>query len=110
MQNSIPTEKESLLKIYFLAFVIYAISPICLVLFVLSMFAEVNFIYWAVFLYSMLPCAVIGGILSLIGWIISLKKKGQRNRSIGLIGTLIGGIGILAGAFGWLLLYVVLGD
>ncbi len=112
MQNSTFTERESLLKIYFVAFGIYAISPICLLLFIFNLFTatDTNMMYWVAFLYGTLPCALIGCILSIIGWIISVKRDKKLNKKVGLIATLIGGIGLFAGILGWGLLYVVLGS
>jgi hypothetical protein len=104
-------QKETRLKLYYFAFAFYAIAPICLLIFIVDMLTvkKTEMLFWALFLFSLLPSMLIGFVLSLIGWILSSKQKKKSNITIGMIATLLGGAGIIAGLLGWGLLYVVIG-
>lgn len=104
-------QKETRLKLYYFAFAFYAIAPICLLIFIVDIFTvkKTELFFWALFLFSLLPSMLIGFVLSLIGWILSSKRKKKSNVTIGMLATLSGGVGIIAGLLGWGLLYVVVG-
>lgn len=103
--------KASLLKIYYFVFGFYAISPVFLILFLLDIFTakESNMLFWVISLVSLLPCCLIGFVLSVIGLRISLKRKVRININVGIVATVLGAIGLSVGVLGWLLFYVVVG-
>ncbi|WP_280743644.1 MULTISPECIES: hypothetical protein [unclassified Parabacteroides] len=104
-------QEETRFKLYYVAFVFYAIAPICLLIFIVDMLTvgKTGVYFWALSLFSCFPSMLTGFILSLIGWTLSSKQKKKLNISTGKIATLLGGAGIFAGLLGWGLLYVVVG-
>jgi hypothetical protein len=79
-----------------------------LILFVIDMFT-IGFteaLFWALFLFSLLPCSVLGFIFINI----SLKSRATNLEKEGIIRMVSGTItvfGIIAGLIGWGLLYIV---
>ena len=65
-------------------------------------------VFWVIFLLSLMPCAVIGGVLSTVGLVKANKIKDRRNRVMGIVGMVLGFGGIVGGIVGIGLLYVVL--
>ena len=65
-------------------------------------------LFWVIFLLSLLPCALIGAVLSTVGLVRANKKKDRRNKIIGIVGMVLGFGGILGGLLTIGLLYVVL--
>lgn len=104
-------QKETRFKLYYIAFVFYAIAPICLLIFIVDMLTvgKTGLYFWVLFLVGLFPSMLIGFVLSLISWILSSKRKKKSNITMEMVATFLGGAGILAGLLGWGLLYVVVG-
>jgi len=102
--------KQKIYKIYFFALMVYLLPPISLVIFIVDQMTihKTDAIFFALFLLSLLPCALIGLVLFSIGLIKSFRNKEQFNKNIGIVGVGIGGIFLLGGIFGLALMYVVL--
>jgi len=99
-----------LFKLYYIAFGFYAFPFLCLLIFVIdfSNFHATQMVFWVIFLLSLMPCAVIGGVLSTVGLVKANKIKDRRNRVMGIVGMVLGFGGIVGGIVGIGLLYVVL--
>ena len=100
-----------LFKLYYIAFGFFAFPFLCLLIFVIdfSNFHATQMVFWVIFLVSLMPCAVIGGILSTVGVVQATKTRDRRNKIMGIIGMVLGFGEILGGILGIGLLYVVLG-
>jgi len=101
--------KVKLLLIYYFSFGVYAIPPICIVLFFLNV-CETSIYFWLTFLLGTLPCAFVGTILFFIGWKISIKRNIRKNITVGMLGTIFGIMGIIIGVALWGLFYLVVGS
>ena len=100
-----------LFKLYYIAFGFYAFPFLCLLIFAIdfSTFHATQMVFWVIFLLSLMPCAVIGGVISTVGVVQANKIRDRRNKIMGIIGMVLGFGGIGAGILGIGLLYVVLG-
>jgi len=99
-----------ILKVYYVAVVIYIIPLFFLFFFVVDQLSiqQTDMILWVVFLISLTPCGFFGTILMLLGAIISFKhNKSKLNKIIGLAGTFAGFIVVLGGILGFMLIYIV---
>jgi len=103
--------KMKMYKIYLPALILYAIPPISLVLFIIAGSIENMYdtimIFFGLFLLSLLPCGLIGIILSSIGLIKSRKNKNNFNKDMGTSGIVVGLIFIFGGILALGLIYVV---
>jgi hypothetical protein len=99
-------------KIYFLAIAIFALPFISLGVFIIDQFTfqKTQMVFWVLFLIGMLPCGMIGIILSSIGLRKSLKHKSRVNKYPGIIGIAAGIILLCGGIAGLMLIYVVVGS
>lgn len=98
-------------KIYWIAIFVYILPFISLGIFIIDQMTihKTEMIFWLIFLVGMLPCSLVGMLLSYIGLRLSNKNKSKLNKSIGII-CFIGGVIILGGGlFGSKLIYVVVG-
>lgn len=103
--------KETRLKLYYVAFAFYAMAPICLLILIVDMLTveKTGLFFWALFLFGCFPSMLVGFVLSLTGWRVSSKRKSSSNIVTGRIATFVGAAGMIAGLLGWGLLYVVVG-
>jgi len=90
---------------------LYALPIVSLILFVIDQltFNKTEMLFWVLFLLGMIPCGLLGFVLSLIGLIKSLKKQVLLNKVIGFVGIAGGFLAIIGGVLGFMLLYVVVG-
>lgn len=65
--------------------------------------------FWVIFLFSIIPCGLLGLLLVVTGLIKSIRAKHRINIIIGCIGTFASIVVIIGGITGMMLLYVVLG-
>lgn len=101
---------QELLKIYVFAVVVYALPFLCLAIFILDQLTvqKTDAYFWVFFLVGLLPCGFVGMLLSIIGLVKSRKKAVHRmNLLLGIIGTGVGVLWLLGGAFGLALIYLV---
>lgn len=69
---------------------------------------RIDALFWALFLVSLLPCSLVGIVLTAIGLAKSVKNKNQFNKMVGLSGMFWGFLLLCGGVLAWALLYVVL--
>lgn len=103
--------KDEIYKIYFFATFVYVLPLISLGIFILDQLTvnKTEMIFWLLFLVGMLPCGLLGIVLSTIGFRKSIKNKNLFNKSIGIIGIVGGLIFLGGGLLGLMLIYVVVG-
>jgi len=96
--------------LFCIAIVFYLISPLFLVIFIIDQFnnSPREMLFWAFFLYSLLPCALTGTTFSIFGMVLSIRKKVKKLIIFGIVTTSIGILEIIGGLLGWALLTVVL--
>ena len=73
-------------------------------------FGATEMLFWVLFLVSLVPCAIFGLGFSIWGLVRANKLHDRRNRYIGIVAVILGVGGILAGLFGLMLIYVVVGS
>jgi hypothetical protein len=98
-----------ILKIYYFAIFFYALPFISVAIFILDQLTmnKTDMWFWVIFLVGLIPCGVIGLILSAIGLFRSIKNGGKLNRFIGFVGTAAGVLCFIGGLFGIALIYLV---
>ena len=96
-------------KIYPFALIIYLLPPVFLALFIITgeTTSKTYMTFWVLFLFSLLPCGLIGTALSTIGLVGAVKNKNQFNRDMGIIGVFVGLFIVIGGLLALGLVYVV---
>lgn len=104
-------KKNEIDKIYFLAIILFLLPLISLGIFILDQLTvnKTEMIFWLLFLVGMLPCGLLGTVLSIFGLRKAIKNKSVLNKSIGIIGIVGGLIYFGGGLLGIMLIYVVIG-
>ena len=103
--------KIEIYKIYFFALIVYMLPLISLGIFIIDQLTvnKTEMLFWVLFLVGMVPCGLIGMVLSILGLRKSVKNSNKINKTIGIIG-IVGGLMFLGGGFlGFMLIYVVVG-
>lgn len=73
-------------------------------------FAESSeMVFFLVFILSLLPCAMAGLVLSIIGLKSSWKSGYRKDRIMGFLAVLVGAVLVCGGITGLVLLFVVVG-
>lgn len=101
---------QELLKIYVFAVVVYTLPFLCLAIFILDQLTvqKTDMYFWVFFLVGLQPCGLVGMLLSVIGLIWARKRTVHNvNLLLGIIGTGVGLLWLLGGAFGLALIYLV---
>ena len=104
-------KKTGTLKIYYIAVIIYVLPLLSLGLFIVDQLTvnKTEMLFWVLFLVGLFPCGVLGLVFSIIGFRKSKRLKSKRNKVIGSIGIWGGAVSLIAGIFGVMLIYVVVG-
>jgi hypothetical protein len=99
----------NIFKPYYVALLFYAIPFLSLLIFIIDQFTvnKTDMWFWVIFLISLIPCSLIGFIISIIGIRRSTKNHSALNKVLGMIGMLLGLGGIIAGILGIMLIYLV---
>ena len=102
-------KKLNILNVYYFVVFFYALPFLFLFLFLVDQFFfhKTDMLFWVIFLLSLIPSAVFGGVLSIIGIIKSGKIKSKINKFVGICLLCMGGGGIVAGILAVMLLYIV---
>jgi hypothetical protein len=103
------SNKLKINKSLFAALLFYALPFVLFIIFLIdSSTISISDIFpLGIFLVVLPPCFIIGFVFSTIGYIKSKNEKDKRNTTIGLIGIGVGIVGLVIGAFGYMLLYVI---
>ena len=102
----------NILKVYYFAAIAYLLPFISFFIFIVDQLTvnKTDMIFWVIFLVALMPCAVIGVLLCIVGLLKSFKQKSKLNKIVGAIGLVVGLGGIAAGILSLLLIYVVVSN
>ncbi|MBO6518117.1 MAG: hypothetical protein JJ975_16385 [Bacteroidia bacterium] len=106
------TEKSFQLRpSYIAATLLYVLPLLFLCLFFLDQQGQNDrgMLFWVLFLLSMLPCGIIGGLLSFFRLRKDMRLNNKVNQGIGGFLTLMGLLLSIGGLLGFGLFYVVVG-
>jgi hypothetical protein len=98
-------------KIYWIAIFVYSLPFISLNIFIIIQMTlhKIEMIFWLSFLLGMLPCSLVGMVLSYIGLRKSNRNKSKINKTIGIVGVIGGVIILVGGLIGLMLIYIAVG-
>jgi hypothetical protein len=97
--------------LFFITLLFYAIPPMAFFIFIFQQLfiTGSDALFWMIFLVSLLPCGLIGGIISIVGILLSRKTRNRLNVMIGTVEAVLGLGGVIAGIFAFALIRAVLG-
>ena len=91
--------KAKVFKLFYIALAFYCLPFLFLLFFTFArlFIDDADMKFWIIFLLLLMPCAVIGLLLSIWGLIRSFSVKNRSNKIAGFIGVSLGLVCLVAG-------------